>query len=188
MSAATVAVVIPCHAERARNGLLAEALDSVNAQTRLPDQLIVAYDDGTGGCGGTRNKGLAAVTAEWSAFFDSDDLMYPPHLEKLLGKAERTGADLVYPWYDKPDVFDPHAWREGKTFDPRLLRMGNYIPVPVLVRTELIRAVGGFRGVHGHEWDVWLAMLDQGAKFVHLPVRTWLWRCHPGQTQGGLAK
>jgi hypothetical protein len=122
------------------------------------------------------------------AFLDSDDVLYPDHLCRLLAKAERTGADLVYPWYDKPGVFDPHEAREGKTFDPRILRMGNFIPVPVLVRTELIRAVGGFRGVHGHEWDVWLAMLDRGAKFVHLAARTWLWRCHPGQTQGGLAK
>jgi glycosyltransferase involved in cell wall biosynthesis len=183
----TVAVAIPCHEVRARGGLLDEAIASVNAQTRLPDQLVVAYDDGTGGCGGTRNRALAGVTTDWVAFFDSDDVMYPPHLEKLLRKAERTGADLIYPWYDKPGVFDPHADREGKTFDERILRMGNFIPVPVLVRTEAVRAVGGFRGINGHEWEVWKAMLDQGAKFAHLPVRTWLWRCHPGQTQGALA-
>lgn len=180
----SVAVAIPCHEPRVRGGLLDEAVASVNAQTRLPDQLVVGYDADGEGCGPTRNRALAGVTTEWVAFFDSDDVMYPPHLEKLLRKAERTGADLVYPWYDKPGVFDPHAGREGKTFEERILRMGNFIPVPVLVRTETIRAVGGFRGVGGGEWDVWRAMLDRGATFVHLPVRTWLWRCHSGQTQG----
>lgn len=45
--------------------------------------------------GGAKNEGLKAAVGEWIGFIDSDDWVAPDHYEKLLDKAERTGADLV---------------------------------------------------------------------------------------------
>lgn len=45
--------------------------------------------------GGAKNEGLKVATGEWIGFIDSDDWIAPEYYEKLLRKAEETGADLV---------------------------------------------------------------------------------------------
>lgn len=45
--------------------------------------------------GGAKNEGLKEAKGEWIAFVDSDDWVAPDFYEKLLKKAEETGADLV---------------------------------------------------------------------------------------------
>ena len=45
--------------------------------------------------GGAKNTGLKAAEGEWIGFIDSDDWVTPDYYEKLLRKAEETGADMV---------------------------------------------------------------------------------------------
>lgn len=45
--------------------------------------------------GAAKNVGLKAATGEWIGFIDSDDWVTPDYYEKLIGKAEATGADVV---------------------------------------------------------------------------------------------
>lgn len=45
--------------------------------------------------GGARNRGIEQARGEWIAFFDSDDFAAPDMYEKLLRKAEKTGADVT---------------------------------------------------------------------------------------------
>lgn len=45
--------------------------------------------------GGARNKGIAAARGKWIGFVDSDDWIAPDMYEKLIDKAEKTGADVV---------------------------------------------------------------------------------------------
>lgn len=45
--------------------------------------------------GGAKNLGLQHATGTWIGFIDSDDWIAPTMYEKLLKKAEDTGADLV---------------------------------------------------------------------------------------------
>lgn len=45
--------------------------------------------------GGAKNTGLCAAQGEWIGFIDSDDWIAPDYYEKLLKKAEETGADMV---------------------------------------------------------------------------------------------
>ena len=45
--------------------------------------------------GGARNTGLEHAAGEWVGFIDSDDWIAPKMYEKLLKKAEETGADVV---------------------------------------------------------------------------------------------
>jgi glycosyltransferase involved in cell wall biosynthesis len=109
--------VIPTYQRRT---LVAEALESVLAQTEPGFELIVVDDgstDGTseflagryggdprvrtirqpnGGTAAARNRGLEEARAPWTAFLDSDDLWSPDHLERQLAFATaRPDADLV---------------------------------------------------------------------------------------------
>ncbi|MGF1500184.1 MAG: glycosyltransferase family 2 protein [Paracoccaceae bacterium] len=103
-----IAVVIPTYN---RAHVLGACLDSVLEQTVAADEVIVV-DDGSsdrtaellagygdrirairqpnGGVSRARNAGIAAATAEWVAFVDSDDLWRPTRIEVL--HRDLTGA------------------------------------------------------------------------------------------------
>lgn len=45
--------------------------------------------------GGAKNIGLTLAAGEWIGFIDSDDWITPDMYEKMLARAEETGADMV---------------------------------------------------------------------------------------------
>ncbi len=102
----TVGVIIPTYN---RADLLKEALESVLAQTRVPEQVIVVDDGSTDhtwemlrgygppvvairqpnrGRSAARNVGLACCTADFVCFLDSDDLLTPRSIEVRAGWLE----------------------------------------------------------------------------------------------------
>ena len=177
-----ITVIIPTIPGREK--LLVRALASVDAQKMRPACVIVEADKDREGPAAVRNRMLAKVTTEWTAFVDDDDGLYPNHLRALARFALLGDYDVVYPGWDGDDP----TGMFGLPFDPVLLAERNYIPVTTLCRTDLVRAAGGFQphtdanGDPCEDWGLWLSMLDLGAKFGHLPVRTWRW--NPGGTRG----
>ena len=158
-----------------REAELDRALNSINGT----DRVIIWHDTKREGAAVSRNRALEKVDSEWVAFLDDDDELKPNHLRACARNAALTGADLVYPWFDCDG--EDKIGMFGVPFDSVLLRKRNYIPVTVLVRTELVRKVGGFQehpddnGDPCEDWGLWLALLDAGAVFSHLPQRTWIW-------------
>ncbi len=164
---------------------LARAVASVRAQTYTGEvEIRLQLDVDREGAAAARNRALADIDTEWVAFLDDDDELYPHHVKTCVRNAWATGADVVYPAYDTVGE-DPVNCR-GLPFNPAMLRQRNYIPVTVLARTALVRQVGGFvvhpdeNGDPCEDWGLWLRLLDAGARFSHLSVKTWLWN-----TQGG---
>ena len=51
--------------------------------------------DRNGGPAKARNAGFAAARGRWVAVLDSDDLMHPDRLRRLVTRAEEDGADIV---------------------------------------------------------------------------------------------
>jgi glycosyltransferase involved in cell wall biosynthesis len=171
-----------------RRYYLERAVRSVLNQTHPVDAISVALDKDHEGAALTRNRALESVGTEWCAFLDDDDEWLPEHVESLLGAADETGADVVYPWFLVPDGFDVLA-AKGLPFDRNELRLRNYIPVTVLARTKLLRAVGGFTSRGDDEnpcedWGCWLKLVEAGASFHHLNQRTWVWNWHGKNTSG----
>jgi glycosyltransferase involved in cell wall biosynthesis len=184
----SITVVIPTIDER--HDQLDRAVASVQAQS-LPAEVEIEFDRLRTGAAATRNRALERVDTEWVAFLDDDDEFKPNHLRACARNAALTGADLVYPWFDCDG--EDKIGMFGVPFDPVLLRKRNYIPVTVLVRTELVRKVGGFQdhpddnGDPCEDWGLWLALLDAGAVFSHLPQRTWIWHNGAGTRGRGTA-
>jgi len=95
-----ISVVIPAYQAQP---FLQRSVTAVLNQTLLPSEIIIVDDgstDGTArvaqnlgervrylhqenaGAAATRNRGIAAATAEWIAFLDADDSWLPEHLER----------------------------------------------------------------------------------------------------------
>lgn len=185
-----VTVVIP-HIP-VRIDLLSRALRSVFSQTRPADVVTVLTDTHHQGAASTRNKAIPSITTEWVAWMDDDDELYPDHLKRCLAAARVHRADVVYPGCDveRDGRLIPvqEEWgRFGEPFDSDLLREKSYIPVTSLVRTEFILKTEGFRKPPGsdyEDWGMYLQLLDAGAVFYHLPVKTWRWHHGEHSTSG----
>lgn len=164
------------------------AVASVQAQTLSAAAVWAELDTDRTGAAATRNRLLGNVRTEWLAFLDDDDEFLSGHLKLCARYATLTGVDVVYPGYEVVGGDDPVGCF-GLPFDAGLLRRRNFIPVTVLARTQLVLDAGGFQerpdenGDPCEDWGLWLSMLDRGAKFGHLPQKTWRW--HLGDTTRG---
>jgi glycosyltransferase involved in cell wall biosynthesis len=184
-----VTVVIPTIP--VRRDMLMRALNSVMSQYRLPDAIIVVTDLRHEGSYVTRNRALQMVKTEWVAFLDDDDEMLPDHLEQLMDCVYE-GVDVIYTGcrvinQSGHDLPAREEWgRFGLPFDADLLRDHSWLPVTSLCRTELAQrsAFIPHSGTNYDDWGFYVGMLDQGAKFLHYPVVTWIWHHHGTNTSG----
>lgn len=199
----SIAVVIPSIPGREQQ--LAEALASVAAQHRQPDQVVVELDTDRAGAAATRNRALTQVETDLVAWLDDDDLLLRQHCGALARVLETDpDVDLVYPRPRMMGGADPTAvcvrgvwskpWglRWGPALEWHLRNRGSFIPVTHMTRTEVVRRAGGFPEGHtlpdgrysGEDERYLIALLDAGAKFKHLDLETWQWRVWGGHTAG----
>lgn len=80
-------------------------------EKRFPGKVKVICHAGNKRQGGAKNTGLQAARGEWIGFIDSDDWVTCDYYEKLLRKAEETGADMVGCDYS---LVDRHTMEVGR--------------------------------------------------------------------------
>lgn len=120
-----------------------------------------------------RNTGLKNVQTSWVIFLDADDELEPGYIDAMLAA---TGDIRV------PQVRYVHPKRERRPYFPRVaghyhhdctaecLAFGNWIVIGAMVRTRLLRDVGGFRDFDWSEdWDLWVRCWQAGATFERVP-------------------
>lgn len=131
-----LSIIVPVY-NMAAEGKLEYCLDSLMAQTidgyeviavddastdrsleilkeyegRYPDRLRVIACEENRRQGGAKNRGLREAKGEWIGFVDGDDWVSEDCYEKLLWKAEATGADLVGCDYS---LVERHTMTPGK--------------------------------------------------------------------------
>lgn len=64
-------------------------------EEKYPEKFMAVHSFVNGKQGSAKNIGLSMAKGEWIGFMDADDWAAPDMYEKLLKKAEETGADMV---------------------------------------------------------------------------------------------
>jgi hypothetical protein len=186
----TVSVVVPYHPEREQNGQLARAVDSVKAQKRQPDELILEPDPERTGAAATRNRALQRVTTDFVAWLDSDDMLLPNHIRGLCKTQETYKADIVYSAWEgiNTRMFDPALFvTQWSPIHEKLQLAGNFMPITTLIRTQAMLDVGGFQEAqigNGEDAQMYRKLIYAGCVFACHPAVTWLWPPNTSHTSG----
>ena len=144
------------------------------------ERLRVVRRERPAGVSAGRNIGLDHARAPWVAFLDDDDVWAPGHLAAMLAalrdsrlEAERVG--LVFSGHldlnaDRHVTEVSHAAPADTVHDG--LRRMNLVGCPsrVVLRTDAVRAVGGFDPDLSilADWDLWVRVLT-GNEVVRCP-------------------
>jgi glycosyltransferase involved in cell wall biosynthesis len=187
---ASVSAIIPAYNSA---GFIGDTIQSVLAQTRPVDEIIVV-DDGSsdntaevvasyprvrvirranGGPGGARNTGIAAASGEWIALLDHDDIWDSGKSETQLQCAVDGMVAVIHASPHDPVDFNS-LWK----------RRARVAPSSALVRREALLRVGGFdenRSIMGVEdLDLWLRLCLAGYRFVQAGAGLFSWSAEVG--------
>lgn len=177
-----VSVVIRCYQQ---GRFLAEAIESVRAQTRPADEIVVVDDGCTDetpavvaahqplvvvrhdvpqGPAATFNAGVAASSGDLVLALDADDALSPRYLE-LTEQAIRGGADLAYGAVER--FGSEQSFTPARPFDPDELGVENFVHIATLFRRPVFDVTGGFRSDLDHlsleDWEFWVNAVEHGA-------------------------
>ncbi len=64
-------------------------------ERKYPERFIALHSPVNHHQGGAKNIGLGVAQGEWIGFIDADDWVVPDYYERLLKRADETGADMV---------------------------------------------------------------------------------------------
>jgi O-antigen biosynthesis protein len=163
------------------------AVPTVIAQYAQGDARIRLIERDTNGhIVAASNDGVDAATGEFIALLDHDDLLAPTALSRVASEIERyDDVDYVYTDEDKVGedggfygTFHKPAW------SPERLRGQMYTSHLSVLRTELVREVGGFRkGFEGsQDHDLVLRVTERARRILHVPEVLYHWRAVEGST------
>ena len=160
------------------------------------------------GPGGARNRAIAAARGRWIAVFDSDDLMAPDRLERLVDAACACWAEIVV---DNLILFDDagdEPWRPFLTgaayAHGRWLTLADYIDSarmysnrpqlgylkPLICARTLQRTGIRYREDLriGEDYDLLLRLLAEGARMRLDPAPLYRYRRHASSTSHALSR
>jgi glycosyltransferase involved in cell wall biosynthesis len=142
---------------------------------RQPPQGIVA----------ALNAGIAEARAPYLARLDADDIARPDRLSKQIAFMEaRPEIGLLGTWAEVIDETGNAAGRLTPPADPAVLaralaRTNPFVHSSVMMRTALVRRLGGYRAAFraAEDYDLWLRLAEAGG-VANLPENLVQYRRH----------
>lgn len=161
---------------------------TLDEYSRRDPRIRVSYRDHNGHIAEASNTALGMARGEFVAFLDHDDELRPHALLEFV-ELIATSPDTEFVYSDE-DKLDGNGRRCQPYFkpdwNPDLLLSQNYVSHFSMIRTALVRAVGGFRaGYEGsQDHDLYLRCVEclDSARIAHVPRVLYHWRAVPGST------
>src|SRR5215207_980891 len=151
-------------------------------------RLQVGHRVANGGIVAASNEALALATGEFVVLLDHDDELHPDALRRAdEALAATPEADYLYTDEDRIDEAGRHSSPFFKPdWSPERLRTQMYTAHMSVLRTALVREVGGFHeGFDGaQDWDLVFRVTERARTVVHVPEVLYHWRTLPGSTAG----
>lgn len=141
------------------------------------------------GIAGNTNRGIAAAGGDYIAFLDHDDEFAPDALYHVARALQEYRYGLLYSDEDRmeEDEFSRpvhHTPFFKPDFDPDLLLAINYLCHLVVLRRDVLVALGGlragFEGAQDHDLLLRVVSSLSPRDIVHLPRILYHWRVTPG--------
>jgi glycosyltransferase involved in cell wall biosynthesis len=165
-----------------------ETLALLDTYLALDSRIRLARRSVNGHISEATNTALALARGSHCALLDHDDELSPDALFWIALVIHRhSDVGLIYSDEDKIDKLGTRSSDYFKPdWNPELLRAQNCISHLGVYRTDLLRAIGGFRkGLEGaQDWDVALRISErlEARQIVHVPRTLYHWRVIEGST------
>lgn len=196
---------------------LAEAIDSILAQTFANFELIVINDASTDNSlkllleyqkndsrirlisheknknvAGSLNEIIFLARGKWIARMDQDDIALPRRFERQLAWLENTGADICGSWVQRFGTSDKRIVKlrqSDEAIKMEMLFNSPFAHPSVMVATAKIRELlyDEIRW-EAEDYDLWERAIEAGWKMSNVPEVLLRYRVHPGQISAQKAK
>ncbi|HVI68845.1 MAG TPA: glycosyltransferase, partial [Magnetospirillaceae bacterium] len=157
-----------------------EAVKKLLATYAAQDSRIKVFSFSTNlGIGGDSNRVLKKVKGDYIALLDHDDTLAP---DALYENAKLINAETPDFIYSDKDMIDEQGVRYEPLFkpewSPEVMLSANYPTHLNVMRTSLVREVGGWDGeTNGaQDWDLFLKVTHISKKISHIPKILYHWR------------
>lgn len=134
------------------------------------------------GIAGNTNEALKLATGEYVGLFDHDDILAPNALYEIVKALQEQEYDILYTDEDKITGEDNRHLEPNfkPDFSIDLFRSNNYITHFFVVKTEIIRKIGGFRSEYdgSQDYDLMFRCIENAKSIKHIPIILYHWRVH----------
>ena len=188
---------------------LAQAIDSILAQTFIDFELIIIDDGSTDNSlsvlqsyqkrdsrirlisrenrnlVATLNEIIDLASGKWIARMDSDDIALPQRFERQLEWLCSTGADLSGSWVQRFGTSDQRVVRMSQTDEAVKMEMlfcSPFVHPSVMMRTLLIKKLR-YKNLweKAEDYDLWVRAAEAGWQMTNVPEVLLLYRVHKSQ-------
>lgn len=156
-------------------------------ETSADPRIKIIHSKKNGHISVSSNLAIAMATGEFMALLDHDDILWPNALfEVVTLLQDHNDADFIYSDEDKVegDGYTHYNPYFKPDWSPHLLECVNYITHFSVLRTSLVKEVGGFDSnmVGAQDWDLFLRVSEKTDKIYHVSTILYSWRAHIGST------
>jgi len=159
------------------------------SRLQVRDERIRVVEGGRRGLPATRNRGVLEARSELIYFLDSDDLISPTALEKLV-LAAALRPDKAF-FYSSVRHFGAIEGVASDPFDAERLKRENFLAMSCLIRRDTYLQVGGMDEAlldSYEDYDFWLRLLSTGESGLLVPEILFHYRRHNAGNRTALEK
>lgn len=144
------------------------------------------------GISGNSNLALKLAEGEFVALLDHDDTVAPWAFFEIVNLLQ-VSPDLDFIYSDKDSITADGQIRLNALFkpewSPEMLHSVNYLTHLNVIRTSIIKEIGGWRTATdgAQDWDLFFRVTERTQRIARVPCILYHWRILPTSTATGLA-